>query len=47
VERFGRLADLADQAVLPADARVQADQYFELDNLFPAIDYRVFADRER
>ena len=34
------------QAILPPDAGQVADAYFLLDNVFPDIDYRVFAWRE-
>lgn len=47
VERFTRLADMAEQPTLPAEAAVMAKELFELDNIFPDIDYRVFAERER
>jgi 1,4-alpha-glucan branching enzyme len=46
VDRFNRLADVAQQVDLPPDARALADAYYVLDNVFPDIDYRVFARRE-
>jgi 1,4-alpha-glucan branching enzyme len=46
VERFGRLADAAQQVELPPGARSMAEAYYVLDNVFPDIDYRVFARRE-
>jgi 1,4-alpha-glucan branching enzyme len=46
VDRFGRMADAAEQETLPPDARATADRYYVLDNIFPDIDYRVFGCRE-
>jgi 1,4-alpha-glucan branching enzyme len=46
VDRFNRLADAAEQVELPPEARSVAEAFYVLDNLFPDIDYRVFARRE-
>ena len=46
LERFGQLADLAGLPDLPSDARRLADETYELDKVFPDLDYRVFAERE-
>lgn len=47
VERFNRLADLADQPGEPSDGDRQFLQKMEeRDNPFPGIDYRVFAERQ-
>jgi len=52
VARFNELADYLEQsggtpAQLDPEALVKATEYFQLDNLFPEIDYSVFAERER
>ncbi|MFQ6059189.1 MAG: 1,4-alpha-glucan branching protein domain-containing protein [Anaerolineae bacterium] len=47
VERFHRLADLAETGQTGPRARALAQEYFALDNVFPEIDYRVFKNRER
>lgn len=47
VERFDRLADLALGGTIGPQAVALAEEYFALDNVFPDIDYRVFACRER
>ncbi|MCO5214680.1 MAG: DUF1957 domain-containing protein [Thermomicrobiales bacterium] len=47
VERFNQMADLADDgAVLDDDSAKALDALEDLDNPFPAIDYRVFAARQ-
>ncbi len=45
VERFNRLADYAERSggAVDAQALAEARHLFELDNLFPTIDYRAFA----
>ena len=45
VERFNRLAEIAERGVGPED-RAYADGLFELDKVFPNIDYRWFAARQ-
>ena len=45
VERFLRLADIAEQGVGP-EARAYAEGLYELDKVFPSIDYRWFAARQ-
>jgi len=45
VERFHRLADLAEAGQLAAAHRL-ADELYERDKVFPDIDYRWFAERE-
>jgi len=45
LERFRRLADIAEQGVGP-EGRAYADGLYELDNVFPDIDYRWFAARQ-
>jgi 1,4-alpha-glucan branching enzyme len=45
VERFRRLADIAEQGVSP-EARAYADGLYELDKVFPDIDYHWFAARQ-
>jgi len=46
VERFNQLAAIAERgAVTPADLEL-SQRCFELDNVFPDVDYRVFAERE-
>ncbi len=47
VSRFNRLADMAQNKELGNEAVCYADELFELDKLFPNIDYRVFANREQ
>jgi len=47
VERFNRLADLAMEGAIGPEARDLAAEYFALDNVFPDVDYRVFAEREK
>jgi 1,4-alpha-glucan branching enzyme len=44
LERFHRLADMAEHHQV--DEGLVAE-YFELDNVFPDLDYHDFADRER
>jgi 1,4-alpha-glucan branching enzyme len=46
VERFDRLADLADRPERLGEARRLADDYWELDKVFPDIDFALFAPRE-
>lgn len=47
VERFNQMADLAESgAVLDDDSAKALDALEDLDNPFPAIDYRVFAGRQ-
>lgn len=47
VERFNQLADLAAQGInLDDQSRAFVKALGERDNAFPAIDYRVFADRQ-
>jgi 1,4-alpha-glucan branching enzyme len=46
VERFERLATLAALPDRLAEARHLADEYWELDNVFPDIDFALFAPRE-
>jgi 1,4-alpha-glucan branching enzyme len=47
VSRFERLADIASSGKVDEAARNLCQEFWELDNLFPDIDYRVFANRER
>ncbi len=51
VERFNRLAGTLPEGSEPpgglAQARALAEEYFALDNLFPTLDYRIFAAREQ
>jgi 1,4-alpha-glucan branching enzyme len=47
VSRFERLADIASSGKVDEAARNLCHEFWELDNLFPDIDYRVFANRER
>ncbi len=47
VDRFNELADLAEADATGAAGKAVADRYFALDNIFPDIDYRLFADREQ
>jgi 1,4-alpha-glucan branching enzyme len=44
LERFHRLADMAEHNQVDEKA---VAQYFELDRVFPDLDYHDFADRER
>lgn len=46
VERFDRLVALLDQPERLEEARRLADEYWELDNVFPDIDLDLFARRE-
>jgi 1,4-alpha-glucan branching enzyme len=46
VDRFERLADLAGQPERLGEARHLADEYWELDKVFPDIDFELFAPRE-
>lgn len=43
--RFNRLIAALDGGNVP-EARTLAEQYYQLDNPFPTIDYRLFAERE-
>jgi len=47
VDRFNELADLAEADPTGAAGKPVADQFFIVDNIFPDIDYRVFANREQ
>ena len=47
VERFHRLAEIAEAGKISPQARALAEEYFALDNIFPEIDVRVFENRER
>jgi 1,4-alpha-glucan branching enzyme len=46
VERFERLASIAEAGAPSPEERRLAAQWWELDKVFPTIDYRVFARRE-
>lgn len=46
VDRFERLADLAGQPQRLGEARHLADEYWELDKVFPDIDFELFSPRE-
>ena len=45
MDRFSRLAGLAELPELPPEAVGLASEWFELDNVFPDLDYRLFAGR--
>ncbi len=47
LERFERLAEMAEAGQADEEARALAEELYERDKLFPNIDYRWFADRER
>ncbi len=46
-ERFEKLADLASSGEINTDANNLCREFYELDNIFPDIDYRIFANREQ
>lgn len=46
VSRFNRLADIASSGEVDEAASNLCQEFYELDNIFPDIDYRVFAARE-
>jgi 1,4-alpha-glucan branching enzyme len=45
LSRFERLAHMAEAGLEP-DARTQADELYELDKVFPSVDYRWFKSRQ-
>ena len=47
VDRFNKLAEIATSGQAAEEARCLAQELFETDKLFPDIDYRLFAYRER
>jgi len=47
LERFERLAEMAEAGQADEGARALAEELYERDKLFPNVDYRWFADRER
>lgn len=46
VDRFYRLAEIADRGQADEAARQLAAELYETDKVFPDLDYRVFAERE-
>ncbi len=47
VSRFERLADIASSGKADSEGRGICREYNDLDNVFPDIDYRVFANKEQ
>ena len=47
VDRFNKLAEIATSGQAAEETRCLAQELFETDKLFPDIDYRLFACRER
>jgi 1,4-alpha-glucan branching enzyme len=47
LERFSRLADMAEEGRTDEEARAFAFELYEKDKLFPNVDYRWFEEREK
>ena len=46
LDRFYRLAEMAERGQVDESARQLTDDLYELDKVFPDMDYRVFQERE-